>query len=148
LVRDLGSKNGASLGDARLPAGKDVPWPPSERLRVGQNLLSYEDPVSEALAELERAADERMRDDDLIDSPNASQEPATAEPAAGEGPLPNHTDVSSRGAPPIAKVPKKQSAREPRARQGWTVTDVAIALIAITVLGVSVLGLIWLFKAT
>ena len=36
---------------------------------MGGNRLDYVDPVAEALAELERSADERMRDDDSVDPP-------------------------------------------------------------------------------
>ncbi len=68
-VRDLGSKNGSSLGDRKLESGKDTVWPPNERFIVGQNQMTYDDPVADALAELERAADEHMRDDDSIRSP-------------------------------------------------------------------------------
>ncbi|MCC6903918.1 MAG: FHA domain-containing protein [Polyangiaceae bacterium] len=149
LVRDLGSKNGALLGEARLEAGKDTPWPRGTTLRVGANLLAYEDPVGEALAELERAADERMRDDDLVDAPNASPAPApTADAADLEPSAPPPTDLGTRGASPIAKVPERRSKPAATERRGWTLTDVVVALIAITVLVVSILGLLWLFRAT
>lgn len=147
LVRDLGSKNGASLGEKKLETGKDVPWPPGATLRVGANELVYEDPVSEALAELERAADERMRDDDLIDAPNASPEPG---PTESEEPSPAlGAELEPRPASPIAKVPERKAPKsQPATKRGWTLSDVVVALIALTVLGLSILGLIWLFKAT
>lgn len=145
LVRDLGSKNGASLGDKKLEPGKDVPWPAGTPLRVGANSLSYEDPVSEALAELERAADERMRDDDLIDAPNASPAPG---PAAPEEAGPLGPELAPRAASPIAKLPERSAKKAAPVRRGWTLTDVIVALIALGVLVVSILGLIWLFKAT
>lgn len=145
LVRDLGSKNGASLGDKKLEPGKDVPWPAGTPLRVGANSLSYEDPVSEALAELERAADERMRDDDLIDAPNASPAPG---PAAPEEASPLGPELAPRAASPIAKLPERSAKKAAPVRRGWTLTDVIVALIALGVLVVSILGLIWLFKAT
>ena len=126
LVRDLGSKNGALLGDSRLEAGKDVPWPRGTPLRVGANLLSYDDPVGEALAELERAADE--------------PDPEASSPLAAE--------LAPRAASPIAKVPERAPKKASAERRGWSLTDVVVALIAITVLVVSLLGLLWLFKAT
>ena len=145
LVRDLGSKNGASLGETRLEAGKDVPWPAGTPLRVGTNLLSFEDPVSEALAELERAADERMRDDDLVDAPNTS--PAPAEAAAEDTSPPRGAELGPRPASPIAKAPERAAKKASPTRRVWTFSDVVVALIAIAVLVVSALGLIWLFKA-
>lgn len=148
LVRDLGSKNGATLGERRLEAGKDVPWPRSTLLRVGANLLSYDDPVSEALAELERAADERMRDDDLIDAPNVSPDPSEAEAdAALDDASPLAAELGPRAASPIAQVPERTSAKRAHDRRGWNLTDAVVALIAIAVLAVSLLGLLWLFKA-
>lgn len=145
LVRDLGSKNGASLGERKLEAGKDVPWPQGVPLRVGANLLGYEDPVSEALAELERAADERLREDDLIDAPNASPDPAQA---VEDEVSPMAPELGPRAASPIAKVPERAAKPPAPVRRGWTLTDVVVALIALGVLVVSILGLIWLFKAT
>ncbi len=148
LVRDLGSKNGATLADQRLEAGKDVPWPRSILLRVGANFLSYEDPVSEALAELERSADERMRDDDLIDAPNASPDPAQVETdAESDEASALATELGPRAASPIAKFPERTTSRRAPDRRGWNLTDVVVALIAISVLALSILGLLWLFKA-
>ena len=148
LVRDLGSKNGALLGDSRLEAGKDVPWPRGTPLRVGANLLSYDDPVGEALAELERAADERMRDDELIDAPNASPQPApAADEPDPEASSPLAAELAPRAASPIAKVPERAPKKASAERRGWSLTDVVVALIAITVLVVRLLGLLWLFTA-
>ena len=147
-VRDLGSKNGTRLGERPLERDKDTVWPESVPLRVGADELRYEDPVSEALEELERAADERMRDDDSVDPPDATPPPPSAgelsdePPAAGE-PLPAET----RNAPPIAAVPKGKPARA-QPRPGWGTTDLLVALIALVVLGASILGLMWLFSGT
>ncbi|MBK7583199.1 MAG: FHA domain-containing protein [Myxococcales bacterium] len=149
LVRDLGSKNGASLGGNKLDAGKDVVWPTGVPLQVGTNVLSYEDPVSEALAELERAADERMRDDDLVDAPNTSPDPGAAEgPDSGLGDGPLRPDLVGGATSPIAKTPERKTQRPAARRPGWALADVVVALIALTVLGLSIVGLIWLFKAT
>ena len=141
LVRDLGSKNGARFGDRPLTPDKEVPWPAGTPLVVGGNRLGYEDPVADALAELERSADERMRDDDSVDPPNASSAPEeSAEP-------PSAAQLQDGAASPIARVPSagKRSNETPR---GWTVTDLIVALIALSVLGLSILGLVWLFRST
>ena len=60
FVRDLGSKNGAELGGQNLEE-RDRTWHVGESLRIGKNTFAYEHPAIEALAELERAADEKLR---------------------------------------------------------------------------------------
>lgn len=147
MVRELGSKNGSRLGDRPLQTGKEVAWAASQQLTVGANRLAYEDPVGEALLELERAADERMREDESIDPPNAASD-APPEVDDEHDPLADDYDAElpDSGRAPVAAVPKRAS---PRAapRQGWTLADVVVALIALTVLGLSILGLLWLFRA-
>src|SRR5436305_1506683 len=39
LARDLSSRNGALLGDARLPAERGVPWRTGLSLRIGDTVL-------------------------------------------------------------------------------------------------------------
>jgi len=143
LVRDLGSKNGSSLGDRKLESGKEIPWPAGTRLIVGGNELEYEDPVAEALAELERAADERMRDDDSVDPPSTAEDEPEPSLEEASSPLPDTTAAAA----PIAAVPKRKKAAKP-ARQGWTVADLVVALIALAVLALSIGGLVWLFRST
>lgn len=142
LVRDLGSKNGSKLADKQLPSGKEVPWPAGVTLCIGGNQLLYDDPVSEALAELERAADEKMRDDESIDPPNVE---GTEEPAAASSPA---AELRSRGAAaPIAQVPRRDKPVAGQ-RRGWAMADLIVALIALAVLALSILGLVWLFRST
>src|ERR1700742_3577435 len=69
VIIDLGTKNGSTLGERKLDSGQDIPWPRGESLRIGATRLVYEDPVGEALDQLERAGDEKMRDNELIDPP-------------------------------------------------------------------------------
>ena len=61
FVRDLGSKNGSMLGTKRLPAKQETPWSKDEPLVIGKARLTYEDPLSLALEQLESAADEKNR---------------------------------------------------------------------------------------
>ena len=136
MVRDLGSKNGSRLGDAPLPPDKERPWPEGESVFIGQNRLVFEDPVSDALQELERAADEHMREDDSVDPPRSAPLEETL-PAAE--PLPE-----ARGGAPIADVPRA-APRPVTPKRGWSSTDVAVALLALFVLGLSIVGLVWLF---
>lgn len=53
-VRDLGSTNGTWLAGDRLPAHVRVRWPRGDSLYVGDNVLDQEDPVADALDELDR----------------------------------------------------------------------------------------------
>lgn len=141
-VRDLGSKNGSKLGDKALPSGKEVPWPPGTTVTLGGNTLEYDDPVSDALAELERAADEKMREDESIDPPNVEQPDA---PAQEESP---GAELRTRGgAAPIARVPVRDKPAASQ-RRGWAMADLIVALIALAVLALSILGLVWLFRST
>ncbi len=137
-VRDLGSKNGTRLGDRKLESDKEAPWPAGVPLWVGANRLELEDPLAEALEELEHAADERMRDEDSVEPPPASASP----PAVEDSGEPMPTEL--RPAPPIAALPERAPKRAP-SKTGWGTTDLLVALIALVVLAASILGLLWLF---
>lgn len=133
-VKDLGSKNGASLDGVKLTANRDTPWPRGKHLTLGATTLAYDDPVADALAEIEAGGDEKMRDGDNVDPPTGA--PASQAPVA---------PTSEAGAAPIARVPRA----EPRAQHrdaGFRSADVAIVVLALVVLAASVAGLFWLFK--
>ncbi|RYE92161.1 MAG: FHA domain-containing protein, partial [Myxococcales bacterium] len=57
-LRDLGSKNGTHLNGQRLTPERDTLWRASDTLSIGEDILAFEHPALEALAELERCADE------------------------------------------------------------------------------------------
>ena len=132
LLRDLGSKNGARLGDARLPPDRDVPWRSGAPLQIGGTTMALDEPAAIALAELEAAADEPMTSDDAPPEPESS--------AA-------HLDAS-RGAesrfsssdPPAPPAPRTRGEEEPR----WNQTDMAVVVVALSLLGLSIAGLFWL----
>jgi pSer/pThr/pTyr-binding forkhead associated (FHA) protein len=137
FVRDLGSKNGASLGGVRLEANRDTPWPPHAALALGGGEFGFEDPVLAALAEIEAGSDEQMQPDDSIDPPNV---------APGK-PVPESAVLAdAKGAAPIAQVPARAPERAKKAA-GFRAVDAAVALVALIVIGLSVLGLTWLFRA-
>lgn len=136
-VHDLGSKNGTALGERRLGSGEETIWSPGVELHIGQNVFVLEDPVSEALEELDAASDEAMGDEEVIAPPigaGAPEVPPNVAPAA-ERPL-----RQEPAAPPV-----KLSASA--AKRGFRLADVLIALLALFVLGLSLLGLSWLFKS-
>jgi pSer/pThr/pTyr-binding forkhead associated (FHA) protein len=135
-VRELGSKNGSELGKKKLEKGKETPWPSAALLRIGDTELALEDPLVLALAELEASADEPMRSDELVDPPFAA-DAGVAPPAGAERPV----------AAPIADVPKRTSAPPTRRRGGLRSVDLAVALFALVVLALSLLGLAWVLRA-
>jgi pSer/pThr/pTyr-binding forkhead associated (FHA) protein len=144
-VRELGSKNGATLGEKPLPAGKETAWPRGEALVIGKSKLTYADPVGEAMGDLERAADEHLSDDESIDPPRAA-EPSDAVPASIDesAPLGAFAVQSPQKSAPIEAVPTRP--RRPAPQRSWGFTDVLIALVALVVLAASVVGLMWLFR--
>jgi pSer/pThr/pTyr-binding forkhead associated (FHA) protein len=146
LVRDLGSKNGTSLGEATLPRDKTVPWPAGSVLAIGSNRFVFHDPVSEALAELEQMADEHMRDDESVDPPKVEAVDGSAS-AESEAPPPAEAKARPSGGSgaPITAPPVRRSSASKRPG-GWNGTDVLVVLLAIAVLGLSLAGLYWLFR--
>jgi len=144
-LRELGSKNGSRLDGIELLRGKELIWPKGAVLELGKNRMSYEDPVTEALAELERAADERMRDDDSIEPPavlaDSSSTPAALDEAAGNEALP----ASKGREASIAALPKRLPTHT--RKNQINITDLVVAAIALLVLAVSIVGLLWLFRS-
>ena len=133
FASDLGSKNGTRLGGR--PLGTDpVEWPRRELLRLGATALAYEDPVSDALAALERAADERIRDGDAIEPPH------------GATPPPEEPVIRATAAERVRAVPSRPARGRAPGNPGWTATDLLVALLALVVLGLSLAGLVWLAR--
>jgi pSer/pThr/pTyr-binding forkhead associated (FHA) protein len=139
LARDLGSKNGAELAGEPLTE-RDRLWRPGESLRIGKNTFSYEHPAIEALAELERAADEKIRPDEPIPPPDPAPLPAPG--AKKKSVPPPETDAV---AAPIAEMPQRQEAPK-RSKSAWNSTDFMVVLLAVGVLALSVVGLFWLLR--
>jgi pSer/pThr/pTyr-binding forkhead associated (FHA) protein len=137
LLRDRGSKNAAVLGDAPLASDRDTPWRTTQPLRVGKTTLALEEPVAAALSELESEADEALAPDEMPKAPPPPREPA-AEPIA----------------PPASSAPIVQAPEEPepvapppsRKKGGWSATDFLVMLAALSVLGLSIAGLVWLLR--
>jgi pSer/pThr/pTyr-binding forkhead associated (FHA) protein len=145
VVRDLGSKNGSALGDRKLEPNEETTWPKGETLKLGKCRLVYEDPVGEALEELERAADERIQPSELIDPPTSTSSSGAPGSARSSSPNAESFDTSGlkRGAPITAR-PRRPVQSE---SAGWTAGDVVVAFIAIVVLALSIAGLIWLMRS-
>jgi pSer/pThr/pTyr-binding forkhead associated (FHA) protein len=136
-VHDLGSKNGTELGEHKLAAGEEAIWPRRTALRLAGSVMVLEDPVAEALEEIDGAVDERMRDDDVVEPPLGA--PRVPEPRAGDA------EPVREGRPEIAERPAKAVVVRGSSRSGFRAADVLIAVLALAVLGLSLLGLSWLF---
>ncbi|HEY6081682.1 MAG TPA: FHA domain-containing protein [Polyangiaceae bacterium] len=133
-VKDLGSKNGALLDGAPLAPNKDTAWPRGKLVTLGTTELAYEDPVADALLELEASGDEKMRESDSVDPPASVAQKArpAPEPSAGTS-------------APIVDVPRAHSSA-PRRRGQFRTPDLLIAVLALVVLAASALGLWWLSR--
>lgn len=136
LLRDLGSKNGARLGDTRLPPDRDVPWRSGLALVVGATTMLLEEPAALALAELEAAEDEPMGPDDAPPPPEDE-----AERTRKQGDL--REALSSQD---VAPRPRPTRPSIPAVRSHWSATDVAVVFTALVLLGLSVAGLVWLLR--
>jgi pSer/pThr/pTyr-binding forkhead associated (FHA) protein len=142
-VRDLGTKNGSWLGDARLQSGGQVFWRPVNMLRVGHTVLSLVDPIGEALAAIESAPDEALDAGEVgLEPPGASP---SAAPAGRSSPLP----ALEAPSPPQSPLPSRPEANlaARRARAVWSATDVVVVSAAVGVLALSVAGLVWLLRS-
>jgi pSer/pThr/pTyr-binding forkhead associated (FHA) protein len=133
-VKDLGSKNGALLDGTALPPNKETVWPRGKLVSLGTTELSFDDPIAEALVEIEASSDEKMRDGDNIDPPTGVPASAAPPTALGDG-----------SAAPIARVPRATSSPT-RSERGFRTADSVIALLALLVLAASIAGLIWLSR--
>jgi len=140
LLRDTGSKNGVYLGDARLASERDVAWKPSWAVRLGRTVLALEEPVAEALAELEASADELIPDDEPAPPLPAAQSAASE----ANAPSSAHEKPSAAAPAPIAQLSAPTAPTTRRRRGGWSPADVAVVVAAVLVIALSVGGLFWL----
>ena len=150
IVRDLGSKNGAELAGERL-GQKDRPWRLDQPLRIGNNAFAYRHPAIEALGELERAADEKIREGEAIAPPELPAAPL-GQRGAAEGSIEGASATYGSngtghdlGAAPIAELPRRTAGGSSQ-KAGWTSTDFMVVLLAVGVLALSVVGLVWLLR--
>jgi pSer/pThr/pTyr-binding forkhead associated (FHA) protein len=163
LVRDLGSKNGTFVGEQRLEPGRDAMLRAGDEIRIGQDHFVYENPAADALAELDRCADEPFADDggsapspdlppddDLDPTTPAPPEPGALTPAGSALRSPSQPPPSSALAPPrtssLGAGQGRPSSLAQQARSGWGASDFIIVLLALGVLGLSIGGLWLLFK--
>lgn len=136
LVRDLGAKNGSWLGEHPLPSDREAPWRTAQMVRVGRTVLALEEPLFETLARIEEAPDEPL-------PPDAT--PAPPPPAVGDEVPASTAAREPEAAAPVAAVPTR-AAPAARRRNGWSAFDFAVVAAAVSVIALSLAGLVWLLR--
>jgi hypothetical protein len=100
-------------------------------MKVGQTVLALQQPISDALADIETAADEVM---------GAGESALPAAPPSG---APAPSPPVSQLAAPAAPVARPQPARRP---SRWSLADIVVMTAAVTILALSLAGLVWLLR--
>lgn len=124
VVTDLGAEGGTFVRDERVEG--EAPLARGEELRVGGVSLTFEYPALDALEELERGEDEPLPAG-FDPEPPGAEEPA---------PPPEPEDLAP-AEPEVALAPPEPPAE---ADDGWRGADLLILLVALAVLGASVVG--------
>lgn len=143
FIRDLSSRNGVMLGDSPITPDREITWKPSLMARVGLTVLALDEPVTAALADLEAAPDEALAEENAPAPPKSKTAPPASRPASSEPAPPSR--LSQAGAAPIAEVVPPQ-APSASTRRTWTVTDFVVVAVAVSVIGASVAGLVWVLR--
>lgn len=145
VVRDLGSKGGTRIGEREI-GSTDVVWKPEERLTLGSTVVRYTYPAAVALAEIERAPDEKVSARDLADDQDDAPVVAAPDEAAG-------TDAALAAMAPEDIGAEDdldfREVRRPVVRRDkvrWGFTDFAVMLVALGIVGLSALGYVVLLK--
>ncbi len=128
LVRDLGSKNRAELGESTVPTDRDVVWRAPTMIRICHAVLNLEEPVAQALAELEAAPDEAL----------SEQGAPPSLPLAVVRPARSGLEVAS----PLTPESPPRSVR----RRAWSGADAAVVVVATSIIAASAAGLYWLLR--
>lgn len=142
-VRDLDSKNGVFLGQSKLVPGRDVFWKASSMLRVGTTVVALEEPVAEALTEIEHSADEKVKPDDIPPAPK------TLASGAAQNPPPSSVESAPMSSAPIASIDRPALSRPPPSsrRATFAPADLLVVAAAIAIIAASIGGLIWLLHS-
>jgi hypothetical protein len=144
LVRGLTAKNGTWIGEARAPDGSDAVWRPTQMIRIARTVLSLEEPVSEALARIEGAADEALALEQEATVPPSPLE-LSAEHSTQSG-LEDGAGVKNQPPAVAEAVPASGGLAGAKSRIGWSIVDMLVMAAAIAVLALSLAGLVWLFR--
>lgn len=152
FVRDLGAKNGVWLGEARVPVNRDVTWRPSQMMQVGRTVLALDEPVGDALAQIESGPDEALPPDEPTHPPvpavpaipESANPPALGHPGTGGAP---ELEAERGPNPERTARPRAMTPDDPRLkRTRFSIADLVVIGAAIGVLVLSVVGLFWLLR--
>jgi pSer/pThr/pTyr-binding forkhead associated (FHA) protein len=136
MLRELGSKNGSQLDSSYILPDKEMVWPDGAVLGIGAERIVLLDPTQEALKEMSRAADDHLsaaEQDELASAPAAVTETNVLDQPT----IRARSGVSSQGRPSAAKPKRGPSGRV-------TSADLSVVILALAVLGASLLVLLWM----
>jgi pSer/pThr/pTyr-binding forkhead associated (FHA) protein len=164
VVVDAGTKNGTSIGAARVGPRERTVWRPAQMIHIGRTVLSLEEPLNEALARIESSPDDPVEPGDFATGPGqsgrgfgspAGDEAARARDSDGHSPVaaldvgepgPTRPDGSDLAGTPEKSQPPTRGATGRAGRPRWSVTDIAVMTAAVGVLVASLVGLVWLLR--
>jgi len=143
LVRDLGTKNGTWIGDARAPGDREVVWKPVHVMKIGRTVLALEEPLGDALANIEAVPDEALAPEDITAPPPADRATAGAPSQAASGAF---EPLQGAGPAALDAIPDADAPPAAPRRSGWSAADMLVMAAALGVLGLSIAGLVWLLR--
>jgi pSer/pThr/pTyr-binding forkhead associated (FHA) protein len=154
-AQDLGTKTGTFLDGAPLPAA-GYAFRPGQELSLGHNRLGLSYPAAEALAELERSPEEKMRPGEAPEAPrddgsegDEGDTGQTPDPSATPGDVASVVDKDFTPTPAptsgALEGPRRGKKSPARPEGSWGVVDGAVVLLALGVLAASAIAAWWLF---
>jgi hypothetical protein len=147
-VTRLGSDANAHLDGAELVLGERTLWPKGAVLELAEQRLSFSDPTSQVLDQLERGPTERLSPDEAIDPPEGAPMPTDEQWAVADRQSSNGADrPPTRGAAALAPNDPfaRRWATNPETER-WTSADALVFLLALGVLGLSLWAIQWLAR--
>jgi hypothetical protein len=137
MLRDLGSKNGSKLDSTYLLPDKEIAWPDAAVLGIGAQRIALHDPAQDALVEMSRAADAHLSDSEQGRLAAAGQVQQT-------GPAVPNTRDGTRADAPLQKKQRSPATKKPAQPGRVTSADWSVVILALAVLGASLLGILWM----
>jgi pSer/pThr/pTyr-binding forkhead associated (FHA) protein len=146
FVRDLGAKNGTWLGEARAPEGREVPWRPALMIKLGRTVLALQEPIADALAEIEGAADEVLAPEEDPSPPAPLSDDVEGQSPATPDADPLHTRLPPPAGPAALAAGVRAPSVRPAAAPRWSGADRLVMAAAVSLLALSLAGLVWLLR--
>ena len=141
-VQDLGSSRAATLDGVALSSAETT-WRPGQEVVIAKTVLALDYAAAQALVDIERGPDERLRDGESVEPPRPASEPTPAPAAASTSSTEPTPDVPLAELDLSAPIPRGTPAKA--AQPGsWGALDGIVILIAVGVLAVSAFAAWWL----